>query len=171
MKSKWKDKSKGLHSVVTRWRCFTILTILHCDRVLTDFKAIPISLHVRCVYMCVCVFVCMCVCVCARVRVRVRVRVCVCMCLCVCVYVCVNRCTGKILAKIKNIKNDVYRFWHLQSAWHIASVALRDLDIFSNDNISKTVRASAKLQEMTFIDINICYQMASMQMICSLTLT
>ena len=63
--------------------------------------------------------------------------------------------TGKILAKIKNVTNDVYRFWHLQSACNIASVVLCDLDLlFSRSSISnviilKTVRASAKPQEMT----------------------
>ena len=34
-------------------------------------------------------------------------------------------------------------------------------------NISKTVRASAKLQEMIFIDCNICYRMASLRMLYS----
>ena len=37
--------------------------------------------------------------------------------------------------------------------------------------MSKTVRASAKLQEMTFVDFNICYWMASLRMFYSLTLT
>ena len=59
----------------------------------------------------------------------------------------------------------VYRFW--QSACDIA-VVFRDLDLLfqgrniSNVNISKTVRASVKLQETTFVDFNICYVMASL---------
>ena len=36
--------------------------------------------------------------------------------------------TGQILAKIKNVKNDVYRFLHLQSACDIDSVVLHDFD-------------------------------------------
>ena len=51
-----------------------------------------------------------------------------------------------------------------------------DLDLVfqgqtSNVNISKTVRDSAKLQEMTFVDFNICYRMASLRMLYYLTLT
>ena len=42
---------------------------------------------------------------------------------------------------------------------------------FSNVNISKTVRAGAKLQEMTFVDCNICSRMASLRMLYSLILT
>ena len=37
--------------------------------------------------------------------------------------------------------------------------------------MSKTVRASAKLYEMTFVDFNICHVMASLRMLYSLTLT
>ena len=126
---KWKvnEKTKVKDSVVTRWRCFTVLTIIHWDRVLTDFKAIPISLYVRCVCIrvcvCVCVYVCVCMCVC----------LCVCVCVCMCVCVCDNRSQMSNLGE----KNDVYRFWHLQSAWHIASVALRDLDILFEGHIFK----------------------------------
>ena len=134
--------------------------------------------------------------------------------LCSCVFV-TNVSTGQILAKIKNEKNDVHRFCHLQSTCHIASVVFCDLDLLlqcqifkmsifqkrwervqncyrmtslrmlysltctyflqcqniSKINIPKTVRASAKLEEMTFVDFNKCYRMASLWMLYSLALT
>ena len=45
-----------------------------------------------------------------------------------CVFVTIVR-TGQILSKIKNVKNYVYRFVHLQSACDIGSDVLRDLDL------------------------------------------
>ena len=50
-----------------------------------------------------------------------------------CSSVCVDVClrivrTGQILAKIKNVKNDVFRFGRLHSGCGIASVVLRYLD-------------------------------------------
>ena len=40
-----------------------------------------------------------------------------------------------------------------------------------NVKISKTLRASAKLQEITFVGVNICCRIASLRMLYSLTLT
>ena len=55
---------------------------------------------------------------------------CVCVCVCVCVYLCVTIfTTGHIIAKINNLKNDVYRFWHLPSNYIIAKIVLHDLDL------------------------------------------
>ena len=58
--------------------------------------------------------------------------VCFCVCLCVCVSVCLSVTfvhTGRTLAKIKNLKYDVCRFWHLPSNGIIAKLVLRDLDL------------------------------------------
>ena len=53
--------------------------------------------------ICVCVCVCMCTCMC--------MHMCVCVCVCVYAYVCITFIRiGHILAKIKNVKNDIYRF-------------------------------------------------------------
>ena len=41
----------------------------------------------------------------------------------------------------------------------------------SNVNISKTVRASAKVQSVTFVDFSICHRMASLRILYSLTLS
>ena len=46
-----------------------------------------------------------------------------------CMSGCKNRSHRSNLGE-KKVKNDVYRFWHLQSACDIASVVLRDLDLF-----------------------------------------
>ena len=48
--------------------------------------------------------------------------------LCACLSV-TFRITGLILAKIKNVKKDVCRFWHLSSNWVIAKIVLCDLDL------------------------------------------
>ena len=59
----------------------------------------------------------------------------------------------------------------------IANIILFDRDLLyqgqtPNVNISKTVKASAKkLQEVIFIDFNICHRIASLRMLYSLTLT
>ena len=57
---------------------------------------------------------------------------CVCVCVCASVWcVCVRIVRkGQILAKIKNVKNEVYRFWRVESGCDISSVVLRDLDLF-----------------------------------------
>ena len=47
----------------------------------------------------------------------------VCMCVCLCVCLC------RTSAKIKNLKNDVCRFWHMPSIAVSAKIVLRDLDL------------------------------------------
>ena len=76
--------------------------------------------------------VCMCVCVLVRACVCMRACACVFVCVCACVracvraYLCKNRKYRSNLGEIINVKNDVYRFWRLQSGCVIASVVLRD---------------------------------------------
>ena len=48
------------------------------------------------------------------------------VCVCVCVAVVT---TGRILAKIKNVKNYVYRFRHSPSNYVTAKIELSDLDL------------------------------------------
>ena len=50
------------------------------------------------------------------------------------------------------------------------SVTLTNFLRSNMSNVSKTVRANAKLQGMTFVFCNICYRMTSLQMLYSLTL-
>ena len=75
----------------------------------------------------------------------------------------------------KNARGDIFKFQHLPSIIIIASIVLFDLEFsssnISNVNISKTVKASEKLQELTFVDFIICYGMATLRMLCFLTLT
>ena len=50
--------------------------------------------------------------------------------LCLSVFVCVTIVTtGHTLEKIKNVKNDVCRLWHLPSNGVIAKIVLHDLDL------------------------------------------
>ena len=76
----------------------------------------------------------------------------------------------------KTTRDDICRFHDLLSNG-IANVIFFDLDLLFtrsnilNVNILKTVRAGAKLQEMTFVDFNICHRMASLRMLYSLTFT
>ena len=62
---------------------------------------------------------------------------------CVCVFVCLSVSdtfvrTGRILAKIINVKNNVCRFWHLPSNTVIAQIVLRDLDLNFHGQVSKS---------------------------------
>ena len=66
--------------------------------------------------------VCLCVCVC----------VCLSVCACVCLCVTIVR-AGHTLTKIKTVKNDVCRFWHLPLNGVIAKTVLRDLDLLSEE--------------------------------------
>ena len=61
--------------------------------------------------------------------------------------------------------------WHhceCCTLWPWPSFSRRNI---SNVNILKMVRASANVQNMTFVDFNICYRMASLRMLYYLTLT
>ena len=99
------------------------------------------------------------------------------VCVCVCVWVCVTIVsTGQILAKIKNVKNDGYRFWHLQSGCDIASVVLRHHDQLFQGHIFQMLISRQRWElvqncDITFVNFSICYRMASMWMLYSLTLT
>ena len=77
---------------------------------------------------------------------------CVCACVCVCVcFTIVN--TGCTLAKIKNVKNDVCRVYHLQSNGVIAKIALRDLVYFSKVKDShRDIPTAAKAQSSMMIE-------------------
>ena len=98
----------------------------------------------------------------------------------ICVYVCVFitfLITGRILTKIKNVKNNVYRFLDLPSNGAIANVILHDPDLLftrlnvSNINISETVRASAKVHHWTFINFYIYHRITLLLVLYSVTLT
>ena len=61
---------------------------------------------------------------------------------------------------------DFYRGW-FSLPNGIANVVLGDLNLHFQGqtfNISETVRASAKMQAVTFIDVDICNRMASLRM-------
>ena len=75
----------------------------------------------------------------------------------------------------KRGRDDNCRVQYLLSNGIIANVILTVTYFFqgqpSNVNISKTVKASAKLQSRTVVDFNICHRMAPWRISCSLTLT
>ena len=93
--------------------------------------------------------------------------------MCVCVLVCSVTFvrTGRTLAKFKNVKNYVCRFWYLPSNGESANNVHHDLDYyfegyeFWNVNISKEkVRASEKCSSMTFMETDICHRMGPLRM-------
>ena len=90
------------------------------------------------------------------------VSACARMCTCVCVTVIIMAC---ILAKIKNVKIDVYIFWYLPANDAMGKVVLHEFltyffkIIYSNVRILKTMRASSKMRHTTFIYFDICHQM------------
>ena len=55
-----------------------------------------------------------------------------CVCVCLCVFVTIVR-TSHTLAKIKNAKNYVCRFWNLPSKGKIVKIVLRDNDLLFAD--------------------------------------
>ena len=69
----------------------------------------------------------------------------------------------------KNANRNICRFQYFPSNGIIVNVILSYLYLFSsrsnisNVNISITVRSSAKLQSVTFVDVNICHRMASLR--------
>ena len=75
-----------------------------------------------------------------------------------------------VKASAKLQKMTFYRFQHLPSNSIIANVVLFDLDLVFTVKYFKckyleTVSASGKLPNMTFVDVNICYLMASLRML------
>ena len=76
-------------------------------------------------------------------------------------FICQYIGNGESLSKTAG--DNICRFQHLLSNDIIANVILFDLDLLfegqtSNVNISKTVKAGAKLHEVTFKDFNICHR-------------
>ena len=68
-----------------------------------------------------------------RFSVCLCIYMCVCAtfmkCVCVCVCVLLSWSSGCILAKIKNVKNAIHRFWYLSTNGTIAKVVLCDIGI------------------------------------------
>ena len=76
----------------------------------------------------------------------------------------------------KTARDDICRFQYLLWNGIIANVILFHFDLLfqgqtSTVIISKTVKASAKLQKVTFIEFNFCHRIASLRMLYSLALT
>ena len=70
---------------------------------------------------------------------------CVCVCVCVCVLLSLTQ-LGRILAKIKNVKNDVCRLRHLLSNGAIAKkIILRNLDLLFEGHTFEMLLALKRL--------------------------
>ena len=98
----------------------------------------------------------------------------------VCVYVsvCLSVKTSHLshLVKIKNVKNDVCRYWHLPSNGVIEKIALRDLDLLlgSKDlNFLYVWNDKSKRKNMwqAFVDFDISDRMVYLRKLNSVTLT
>ena len=82
------------------------------------------------------------------------------MCVCLCVTFIV---TGRILAKIRNAKNDVCRFRYWPWNGEISEIVLRDLHLHFESTKFDTLLSLGRLElaqnirAMTFVDFDICH--------------
>ena len=93
----------------------------------------------------------------------------------VCMYVTSVR-KGRDLVKMKNVKNDVCRFWYLTSNGIIAKILLGDLDLHFEVQKLKTFVSLkrwelAKMHASTLVDFYICHRMALLLKLYSVTFT
>ena len=105
-----------------------------------------------------------------------------CLCLCVCPSVCMSVCLCVTivslcytLAKIKNVKNDVWIIWHVPSNGVIAKIVPRDRDLLFEGQHFKML-ISLKRWELAqnapndFVDLNICQRMIPLRNLYLVTL-